>query len=124
MLRQRLPRSQRFALQRFAPVAAAALLAASLGACAIATDSLAPVFTDPSKYDFLSCKEIAARETLVAKREQDLRGLMDKAARDTGGAVVSAMAYRTDYLNAQGELKLLREVAQRKDCAPEAKPNP
>jgi hypothetical protein len=101
----------------------ALLLAASLGACALATDSFAPIFTDPAKYDFLSCKELAARATGAAKREQDLRALMDKAAQDTGGVVVSAMAYRTDYLNAQGELKLLQEVAQRKDCAREAKPS-
>ncbi len=102
---------------------AALLVAASLGACALATDSFAPAFTDPGKYNFMACRELAQRETLVAKREQDLRGLMDKAAQDTGGAVIGAMAYRTDYLNAQGELKLLREVAQRKECARETRPS-
>ena len=58
---------------------------------------------------------------MLAAREQDLRELMDKAAKGTGGAVANAVAYRTDYLNAQGELKLMQEVAQRKECAREIK---
>jgi hypothetical protein len=100
---------------------AALLLTASLGACALATDNLASVFTDPAKYDFTPCPELAKREELLAAREQKMRELMDKASQDTGGVVASALAYRTDYLNVQGELKLVREVAQRKDCAPAVK---
>jgi hypothetical protein len=102
----------------------AVLLAAGLGACALATDDFAPVFTDPTKYDFLPCPELAKREALIAKREQELRELMDKSAQSTGGAVVNALAYRTDYLNARGELKLVQEVAQRKDCVREVKRGP
>lgn len=102
----------------------ALLLSASLGACVLAPDALAPVFTDPAKYDFVSCKELTSREAALTKREQDLRELMDKASRDTGGAVANALAYRTDYLNVRGEVKLVREVAQRKDCASEVKRGP
>jgi hypothetical protein len=106
------------------PRSVAFLVAVWLGGCALATDDFAPVFTDPSKFDFLPCPELAKREGALAKREQELRALMDKAAQSTGGAVVGALAYQTDYLNARGELKLVQEVAQRKDCAREVKRGP
>jgi hypothetical protein len=102
----------------------ALLAAASLGACAFAPDALDPVFSDPAKYDFLACKDLVQREGQLAKREQELRDLMDKASQGTGGGVANALAYRTDYLNARGELRVLREVAQRKECAREVKRGP
>jgi hypothetical protein len=100
----------------------ALLVTALLGGCALATDDLANVFVDPTKYDLYSCAELAKRREEVSKREQELRGLMDKAEQGTGGVVASALAYRTDYLNARGELRLLQDVSQRKDCVPTAKP--
>jgi hypothetical protein len=102
-------------------LAAVAVSAICLGGCVLAPDSFEAVFTDPVKYDFLPCKDLDQREQILAKRERDMRELMDKASQDTGGAVANALAYRTDYLNVRGELKQVREVFQRKECAREIK---
>ena len=101
-----------------------AVLAICLGGCVLAPDSFEQAFSDPSKFDFLDCKDLNAREQALARREQEMRELMDKASQGTGGAVVNALAYRTDYLNVRGELKQIREVVQRKECAREVKPKP
>jgi hypothetical protein len=104
------------------PSLPALLLATLLGGCALATDDLANAFVDPTKFNLLPCPELAKRLDLVSKREQELRGLINKAEQGTGGTVASALAYRTDYLNARGEVKLLQEVSQRKECIREARP--
>jgi hypothetical protein len=101
-----------------------AVLAICLGGCVLAPDSLEPAFSDPAKFDFLECKDLNEREQVLAKREQQLRELMDKASQGTGGAVANALAYRTDYLNVRGELKQVRAVVQRKECARDVKRNP
>ena len=88
----------------------------------MATDDLATVFVDPTKFDVLPCPELAKRLDLMSKREQELRGLIEKAGDGAGGTVASALAYRTDYLNARGEVKLLQDVSQRKECVRETKP--
>ena len=101
-----------------------AVLAICLGGCVLAPDSFEPVFNDPAKFDILACKDLNEREQVLAKREQEMRELMDKASQGTGGAIANALAYRTDYLNVRGELKQVREVVQRKECAREVKRNP
>jgi hypothetical protein len=104
-------------------VAANLLLAVSFAGCALAPDDFTYAFVDPTKYDFMSCPALVQHQKILTKREQDLRELMDKADQGTGGVVVGALAYRTDYINARGELKLVQEVAQRKECAREIKPS-
>jgi hypothetical protein len=101
-----------------------AVLAICLGGCVLAPDSFEPAFSDPAKFDFLECKDLNQREQLLAKREQEMRELMDTASQGTGGAVANALAYRTDYLNVRGELKQVRAVVERKECAREVKRNP
>jgi hypothetical protein len=105
-------------------LAQTAVLAICLGGCVLAPDSLEPAFSDPAKFDILGCKDLNEREQALAKREQEMRELMDKASQGTGGAVASALAYRTDYLNVRGELKQVRAVVERKECAREVKRNP
>jgi hypothetical protein len=101
-----------------------AVLAICLGGCVLAPDSFEQAFSDPAKFDFLDCKDLNEREKILAKREQEMRELMDKASQGTGGAVANALAYRTDYLNVRGELKQVRAVVQRKECALDVKRNP
>ncbi|MEX0753010.1 MAG: hypothetical protein WD073_08810 [Xanthobacteraceae bacterium] len=54
---------------------------------------------------------------MTQTRERELKTLIDRAEQGMLGSVVAATAYRSDYLKAQGELKLLAETAQRKNCA-------
>lgn len=90
------------------------LLAMSLAGCA--TESIELLFSRPGSFDYLNCTEIAAATKSAATREADLKSLIDRAEKESFGVIVAAAAYRSDYLQAQGELKLLAEAAQSKKC--------
>ena len=74
------------------------------------------LFVDPGKYEFFSCEQIADHRKGVAAREQQLKLLMDKAEKGTGGAVVNVIAYKGDYVTAEDELKLIDATARDKKC--------
>ena len=96
---------------------AASLLAASLGACAMAdNDSLSALMVAPGKYDFHKCDQLALVGKERSERVQELKLLMDKSAQGPGGAVANALAYRNEYLTAVGDLKLLENAALSKKC--------
>jgi hypothetical protein len=103
------------------PATAALLLAAgvcaSLGGCANIGDSAASsAFVDPAKYENFDCKQLEAERKNLATRTAELQGLMAKAETGTGGAVVSELAYRNDYISARGQARLADEVWQRNKC--------
>lgn len=89
-----------------------------LGACSSFGGDNNPftVFADPGQYQYHSCEQIAAIREDKAKRAQDLKLLMDKAEQGTGGAVINVIAYRTDYVSATEELKVLDATARSKNC--------
>lgn len=84
----------------------------------VGSDTVGSLMVAPGKYDFFSCEQIAGRLPGAVNREKELKGLIDKAERDSGGVVVSAFVYQTDYATARGDVKLLRDTAQRKQCPP------
>jgi hypothetical protein len=101
-------------------VTGAAALAALLCGCAgSATDTMGSLIVAPGKYDFYSCEQLGNHLKAAIVREQELKGLIDKAERDTSGAVVSAFAYRTDYATARGNVLLIKETAEKKSCPPQ-----
>jgi len=104
-------------------VAALALLAlgAGLSGCAEMSDSMTSAFADPAKYDLYECKQLEPERKSLAIRLADLQGLMTKAETGVGGAVVSELAYRNDYIALRGQSKLADE-AWRKNRCHESKP--
>jgi hypothetical protein len=52
----------------------------------------------------------------LAKKEEELRLLMDKAEQGSGGAVVSVHAYQADYVATTEELKIIANAAHAKSC--------
>ena len=90
---------------------AAALTASLLAGCTSFT-----FLADPGKYEFYSCQQLANDMTSLTKKRQDLKALMDRADQGTGGTAVGLMAYRTDYINAGEEQKLLDSAARSKSC--------
>ena len=97
--------------------AGAFLLAAALGACAMAdNESLSALMVAPGKYDFYKCDQLAVQGKERTQRAQALKALMDKAAQGPGGAVANALAYRNEYLTVLGELKELENTALAKKC--------
>lgn len=100
--------------------AGAGALALLLGACA-GSDTVGSLLVSPGKYDVYNCEQLASRLKVSITREKELKGLIDKAERDAGGVVVSALAYKTEYATARGDVRLLEDTIQRKQCPPAPK---
>jgi hypothetical protein len=95
----------------------ACIAAGFLSACSSFTgDNPFTVFADPGQYQYHSCEQIAALRDAQAKRAEGLKMLMDKAEQSTGGAIVNVIAYKTDYVSATEEVKVLDATARSKNC--------
>ena len=100
-----------------ARIAGACAGLALLAACAAPGGSSAlNVFADPGKYQFSSCENLAAQRKSWEDKEDELRFLMDKAEKGTGGAVVNVLAYQADYVAATEELRTIDSAARAKNC--------
>jgi hypothetical protein len=109
------------------PAARLALLAlgAGLSGCAGMSDTVAPAFADPAKYDLYDCKQLEPERKSLANRSAELQGLMAKAETGVAGPVVAELAYRNEYIAVRGQSKLAEEAWQKSRCQeskPEAKP--
>lgn len=91
-------------------------LGAVLSGCAGVSDAISPAFVDPGKYELWDCKQLGPERKSLAKRVEDLEKLMAKAETGTGGAVVSELAYRNDYISLRGQQKLVEENWRRNKC--------
>ncbi|MGY3074312.1 hypothetical protein ACVW1A_007998 [Bradyrhizobium sp. LB1.3] len=106
---------------------AVALVAAglALSGCAGMSETVAPAFADPAKYELYECKQLESERKTLATRTADLQRLMDKAQTGTGGAVVSELAYRNEYISVRGQAQLAEDAWRRNKCRetpPEATP--
>lgn len=81
-----------------------------------ACSNMEDLFVAPGKYAIYTCDELAAAGHKAATREHELKALMSRAEKGSGGAVVNALAYRTEYLETQGQLKQLEQTALDKRC--------
>jgi hypothetical protein len=88
-----------------------------LAACTSALENQFTVFADPAKYDFYNCDQLAVQRTTRKAREEELKSLMDKAERGTGGAFVNVIAYKADYTEVREDLKLIEKTARTKKCS-------
>jgi hypothetical protein len=94
----------------------------ALGACSFLADDTSMAFVSPDKFDYHSCEQLETQLRTSMQQEEKLKALTERASQEPAGVVIGAAAYRTDYLRARGEQKLIREVQERKKCAAEAKP--
>jgi hypothetical protein len=96
----------------------ALIFPALLAACAseLQNPLMGGFFADPGKYEFYSCEQLLPQRALYAKREQELKLLMDKARQGTGGAVINVVAYQGEYTATQDELKVIDATARLKKC--------
>jgi hypothetical protein len=102
--------------------AALVLLHAGLAGCTSMSDPDAgAAFVAPGKFDLYTCKEIEERTRTVRQREQELQRLMARAAGGLAGDLVNTIAYRSDYLQARGELKQLADAAADKQCTTQSR---
>ncbi|MBB5051939.1 hypothetical protein HNQ36_001893 [Afipia massiliensis] len=101
-------------------------LAIGLGACASGGESPfgSSVFVDPSKYDLYNCQQLATARKTTNDRVVELEGLMAKAETGAGGALVSGLAYQTDYRAQRAQRDAIDEKLARNNCSAELAPPP
>jgi hypothetical protein len=102
----------RFRGENCAGALAAALVIALLAGCSSVEDA----FVAPGKFNLYNCDQIVEQGRASTVRERELKALMEKAAKGTGGGVVNTLAYRSDYLSVKGDLKELETAAIEKKC--------
>jgi hypothetical protein len=94
----------------------AVLLCVFLAGCSSLGDNPATLFADPGKYQYSSCEQLAGERKTLSTREQELKLLMGRAEQNAGGALINVLAYKTDYVAASEELKVLEITAHNKHC--------
>src|SRR4249920_2831066 len=104
------------ALPRAAAVLASLALGISLSGCADMSDGMTTAFADPARYELYDCKQLETERKSLANRAAELQGLMAKAETGVGGAVVSELAYRNDYISVRGNMKFADEAWRRNRC--------
>jgi hypothetical protein len=104
------------ALPRAAAVLALLALGISLSGCADMSDGMTTAFADPARYELYDCKQLETERKSLANRAAELQGLMAKAETGVGGAVVSELAYRNDYISVRGNMKFADEAWRKNRC--------
>jgi hypothetical protein len=95
----------------------AGTLVAALAACAPSSQDIATsIMSDPLKYQYYDCKQMADVMKSLTAQEQKLEDLIRRAEQDTGGAFVAAVAYKNDYVKVRADKKVLRDTQVRRDC--------
>src|SRR5262245_6468893 len=88
------------------------LLSVALSGCA--SESFL-VFGDSGKYQFHNCDQLAAAAKQQGERRRDLKELIDKSEQAAGGVIVSMMAYRSDYLAVNEDLRVIEATHRPKN---------
>jgi hypothetical protein len=90
---------------------------AALTITGCSSDDPGAIWVDPSKYTFYRCDDLAQRWKVLIAREDELRGLIEKAKESAAGAVIGSVAYRGDYEAVLSEEKMLQRTAADKKCS-------
>jgi len=89
---------------------------AGFGLAGCGADGAGTFLVDPGRYSAYHCNDLATRWKVLVARENELRGLIDKASEGGGGTVIGSLAYRSDYEAVLTEEKLLQRAAADKNC--------
>jgi hypothetical protein len=93
------------------------LAAGALAGCGSTySDGVGSLLVDPSRYDGLNCKDLINQLNSLNAREKELRNLINKADESTGGVVLGALAYRSDYQSVLEQKKVVQRTAAEKKC--------
>src|SRR3974390_3154750 len=76
--------------------ALSSLAVLALSGCGM-SDGAGALFVDPGRYTLYHCDDLAARRKVLITRENELRGLIERAGESPGGAVIGSLAHRRDY---------------------------
>ncbi len=90
-------------------------VALALGACTTGVYT-GGFWSQPGKYDFLKCPDLARISVSDSAREKELMSLMERADKDPAGPFVNLVVYRADLEQVRADLALLQETARQKGC--------
>ena len=71
---------------------------------------------DPGKYTLYSCRDVDTAMSTTTARITELEQLIARASQGTGGTVMAAVAYRSEYNQARSQLRALKVAAAEKQC--------
>lgn len=111
-----MPASVSFSLRLVCATAALVAAGFALSGCAGMSETIAPAFADPARYELYDCKQLETERKTLATRTADLQRLIDKAETGAGGAVVSELAYRNDYIAVRGQAQMAEDAWRRNRC--------
>lgn len=109
---------------------AAAVIAASLAACAKNAADIAPAYVSPILYENYQCRQLAEEATRVSQRAAQVSGVQDQKA--TSDAVVTTVGIiifwptllfikgndqqTAELANLKGQMEAIEQVSIRKQC--------
>ena len=99
-----------------ARLAGVAALVALSAACGTASDPAGFSIVTQDRFDFMTCKEILDNRNGQTGRMKQLAELMEKAEASPGGILVSAAAYRSEYVHARALAAAAERAAQKNNC--------
>ena len=95
----------------------AVLLTAGLSGCSgFGEEGVSSLLVTPGKYGFHSCQDIENGIRGRRGRQAELEKLMADASQGIAGEFVSAITYRSEYVQNRGEIAELIKTAQNKQC--------
>lgn len=101
---------------------AGAALVLLLSGCGTMNENLTSALVAPGKFDYYSCDQLSVAGNDLSARERELSGLMARAVQGgTSGEFVGAVAYRTELLQARGQLKQIADVSSQKNCTAQSR---
>ena len=86
-----------------------------LAGCASAVEGPL-LFGDAGKYQYHDCEQLAKAATNQIKREQELKELITRAEGGAGGIFVSLLAYKSDYIAIEEDIRVIETTARTKNC--------
>src|SRR6188472_2553307 len=93
------------------------LIAVSFAGCAGGGDAtMDDAFADPGKYVPYSCGDVDTAISSTTIRITELEQLISRASQGTGGSVMAAVAYRSEYNQARAQLRALKVASADKQC--------
>ncbi len=75
------------------------------------------MFVDPATYELYSCQQLGAARRSSNDRIVELERLMAKAETGAGGALVSGLAYQTDYRAERARRDQIDEKITHNNCS-------
>jgi hypothetical protein len=109
-----MPKADRYSL--IGRALALALFLGGAAGCSSSPNYSVMLFADPGKYEYHNCQQIQAAGRAAIAREQQLRALIEKAERSSGGGLVGVVAYRGEHRTTLEDIAVIEATARRKNC--------